>query len=126
VPFNRWPRFVSSGWNVPADADWITLSDFLGGAGVAGGKLKEANFYHFQSPNTGANNSTGFTGLPGGNHTSIYNNITKYGNYWSSKEDGGTPGNAFIRRMNYNNAEIFTFSTPKFSGMSIHCIKDAK
>src|SRR5690554_6744787 len=29
------------GWHLPSDAEWTELTDYLGGASVAGGKLKE-------------------------------------------------------------------------------------
>jgi uncharacterized protein (TIGR02145 family) len=54
------------GWRLPTPEDWTTLSDFLGGDEIAGGKLKETGTTHWSSPNTGATNETGFTGLPTG------------------------------------------------------------
>lgn len=56
-----------AGWHVPSDAEWTTLTDFLGGEVAAQGKLKEAGTIHWNSPNTGATNESGFTALPGGN-----------------------------------------------------------
>jgi uncharacterized protein (TIGR02145 family) len=59
-------KLCPTGWHVPSDAEWLTLENYLGGEDVAGGKLKEAGTTHWLSPNTGATNETGFTGLPGG------------------------------------------------------------
>ena len=52
------------GWRVPAQADFQTLSTFLGGDAVAGGKLKLAGTTYWGSPNTGATNESGFTAIP--------------------------------------------------------------
>jgi len=54
------------GWHVPNDAEWTTLTDYLGGASVAGGKMKESFTAHWGTPNTNAVNSSGFTALPCG------------------------------------------------------------
>ncbi len=54
------------GWHVPDDAEYTVLTDYLGGESVAGGKMKETGTEHWNSPNTGATNESGFTGLPRG------------------------------------------------------------
>jgi uncharacterized protein (TIGR02145 family) len=51
-----------TGWHVPTDVEWTTLTTYLG----AGGKMKEAGLAHWTTPNTGATNESGFAGLPGG------------------------------------------------------------
>jgi uncharacterized protein (TIGR02145 family) len=53
-----------TGWHVPTEGQWLTLRDYLGGRAVAGGKLKSSTGW--SAPNSGADNSSGFTGLPGG------------------------------------------------------------
>ena len=55
-----------SGWGFPTDEEFTQLTDFLGGEGVAGGKMKQVGYNLWLSPNTGATNSSGFNGLPGG------------------------------------------------------------
>lgn len=59
-------KLCPSGWHIPSDSEWATLSTYLGGLSVAGGKLKEAGTSHWSSPNTGATNISGFTALPAG------------------------------------------------------------
>lgn len=55
-----------SGWHIPTDIEWTTLTTFLGGEIVAGGKMKETGITHWAGTNIGAINSSGFTALPGG------------------------------------------------------------
>jgi uncharacterized protein (TIGR02145 family) len=59
-------KLCPAGWYVPTGIEWSTLTDYLGGGLAANGKLKETGTNHWLSPNTGATNESGFTGLPGG------------------------------------------------------------
>ena len=51
------------GWRVPTQADFNTLTTTLGGASVAGGKMKMTGTTYWNSPNTGADNSSGFSAI---------------------------------------------------------------
>ncbi|HEY9115339.1 MAG TPA: FISUMP domain-containing protein [Bacteroidales bacterium] len=53
-----------AGWHLPSVAEWEQLAEALGGVDVAGGELKEVSDWNY--PNVGANNSTGFSAMPGG------------------------------------------------------------
>jgi uncharacterized protein (TIGR02145 family) len=59
-------EIAAIGYSVPTYANWLTLVTYLGGAGVAGGKLKELGFTYFNSPNVGATNEVGFNGRGSG------------------------------------------------------------
>jgi uncharacterized protein (TIGR02145 family) len=112
------------GWHIPGDAEWNTLSAFLGGDAVAGGKMKEIGTTHWAPPNYGATNSSGFTGLPGGyrfNDGTFYN-INYYGFWWSSTEN--LSDGAWYRDLLYGNSNLAKFSYYKESGLSIRCVKD--
>ena len=55
-----------AGWGVPTDDEWTTLTTYLGGESVAGGKMKSVGTAYWNDPNTGATNESGFSVLPGG------------------------------------------------------------
>jgi uncharacterized protein (TIGR02145 family) len=112
------------GWHVPTDAEWTTLYDFLGGFNIAGGKLKETGTMHWNSPNIGATNESGFTALPGGNRSTIgFNNVGSMGFWWTATEY--SPSYAWVRFMDYNMIEGHWDSEAyKQRGFSVRCIKD--
>ena len=54
---------------------------------ISGGKAKETGTEHWESPNTGATNESGFTGLPAGWRDSIngyFYEINQRGLFWLS------------------------------------------
>ncbi len=113
-----------TGWHLPSDAEWTELTNYLGGVSVAGGKMKETGTAHWTSPNTGATNESGFSGLPGGNRS--YNGLFDYfgsrSYWWSSTEN--TADNALVRYLVYNGANIIRISYNKKNGYSVRCLRD--
>jgi uncharacterized protein (TIGR02145 family) len=110
------------GFRIPTRADFNTLNSFLGTN--AGGKLKEAGLINWASPNTGATNSSGFTGLPGGymGDAGSSSNIGLQGYFWTSTSNGSTN---YIRYLRSGDA-LFTESTGFVlaGGASVRCIKN--
>jgi uncharacterized protein (TIGR02145 family) len=102
------------GWHVPTDAEWTTLTDFLGGENVAGAKLKETGTDHWRGPNIAATDQVGFTGLPGGDGV---------GSWWSSTDSPGWE-TAWYRSMKYSEDKFFRGGDAYQTGFSIRCIKN--
>jgi uncharacterized protein (TIGR02145 family) len=120
------PRGLApEGWHVPSDAEWEILTDYLGGADIAGFKLKETGTIHWQS-NTGATNESGFTAFPGNYRDydgSFYNDMVGHrGEWWSSSEDDF--GNIFFRFLICNDSAIKRTYRGKHHGLSVRCLRD--
>jgi uncharacterized protein (TIGR02145 family) len=117
-------NIAPTGWHVPSDDEWTTLTNYLGGAGVAGGKLKEAGTSHWQSPNTGATNESGFTSFPGSYRDLIgtFGLIGEFGYYWTLTEYNKIA--AFSRSQNYNYSGVARLEYGKNWGFSVRCVKD--
>jgi uncharacterized protein (TIGR02145 family) len=120
----NWPAAVAAcptGWHLPTDVEWSTLTTYLGES-VTGGAMKETGTAHWTTPNLGASNTSGFTGLPGGYRLTIFNNIGYYGYFWSSTEASANYG--WIRYLYYNNANVNRSSDTKGFGISVRCVRD--
>ncbi len=123
-----------SGWHIPADAEWCTLTTHLdptvncstiGSSGTdAGGKMKETGTTHWLSPNTGATNSSGFTALPAGYH---YNGTIYFLNataaFWSSTEPFSS--NGIYWYLQNNSATVYRDNLSKTLGLSVRCLRDS-
>lgn len=118
------PRGLSPvGWHLPSDSEWRILETCLGGSSVAGGKMKETGTAHWLSPNTGATNSSGFTGHPGGLrfNDGTFASISTHGNWWSSTESVAGPYYFFLH---YSSGNMYWANLNKQFGFSVRCVRD--
>jgi uncharacterized protein (TIGR02145 family) len=112
-----------SGWHIPSDGEFTQLTSFLGGSSVAGGKMKEAGYDHWLTPNTGATNSSGFTGLPGGYlYPGYFFFEGERGILWSSSETGFP--NSWSREIDYDMGDVFPHASNRYLGFSARCLQD--
>lgn len=119
-----------AGWHLPSDDEWSTLTNYLGFE-ISGGKLKETGTTHWESPNTGANNETGFTALPGGRRDDpdkSFTGIGSVGVWWTSTECPGDEREkekqAWHRLVMSVLSNVYRDWSVQSTGYSVRCVKD--
>ena len=118
-----------TGWHIPTDAEWTIVTTSLGGEGVAGGKMKstgtiEAGTGWWYSPNTGATNESGFSGVPAGYRGyagGFFVNGYDAG-WWSSSEFSTSV--AWYRFLYYNGSNVDRSGADRHNGFSVRCLAD--
>jgi uncharacterized protein (TIGR02145 family) len=111
------------GWHVPTDAEWTELVAFLGGEDIAGGKMKQEGTEYWNSPNTGADNSSGFTALPAGYRVGIgsFYDLGGIAFFWSSSESD--PGLSWYRRLRSGFSKVYRSHSNQTFGFSVRCLR---
>jgi uncharacterized protein (TIGR02145 family) len=118
-------KICPSGWKVPTDAEWTTLTTYLNTVaptGSVGGKMKKNDA--LWSTNTGTNTS-GFSALPGGYRSQNNGQFLSIGTsavFWSATEidyiyawnRGLASFGSFVARQDYR----------KEVGASVRCLRD--
>ncbi|MBI5219952.1 MAG: fibrobacter succinogenes major paralogous domain-containing protein [Bacteroidia bacterium] len=123
VPTGNVQGICPAGWHLPSDSEWQGLVNYLGGDTVAGGKLKETGLTHWNSPNTGADNSSNFTALGAGQRAA--NTILDFKNiayFWTITEYGIY--DVWYRALNFNDAAVTHDKYAKNTGRSVRCLRD--
>jgi uncharacterized protein (TIGR02145 family) len=131
----NWHAVVNSrglcpeGWRIPGDDDWNTLINYL--RNNVGGRMKSIRTEpephpRWSSPNAGASDESGFSGLPGGFRQCLGGNFSGIGDtgfWWSSVGyhyytlDAWSRNLNFLVRGGYGDVGIKNF------GFSVRCIK---
>lgn len=127
-----------SGWSVPTKEDWedfalavsgkeLPFEDYwkgLGDIASAPITLQEEPMWPY-SPDNMHTNTSGWNGFPIGNSYNGYtgfDNITKYGMWWSSYSDA--EDKAYYRYIYYNTDTFDTYYADRESyGVSVRCVK---
>lgn len=132
------PRNVCpAGWHVPTDQEWQTMEVELGmdpfeaastgfnrgEAANVGGQLKAVSSL-WEAPNEGANNSSGFSAVPGGFRTNggPYNNAGFNTDLWTATEYDAD--NALVRELHHSVTWVSKFPRAKAFGCSVRCVRD--
>jgi len=112
-----------SGWHLPTLTELNTLRTYLGGQAVAGGKMKIAGTTYWDTPNSGADNSSGFNGI---GHGYMFDDITydylkEYAGYWMSTKYLTRPR---IFYLYYNTDDLLDYYEVSDVGNGVRLIKD--
>ncbi|WP_396141563.1 fibrobacter succinogenes major paralogous domain-containing protein [Flavobacterium sp.] len=123
-----------TGWHVPTDTEWTTLTTFLGGESVAGGKMKstgtiQAGTGLWQNPNTvvAATNESGLTVLPGGFRDDLGGSTGSIGyvSYlWSLSENVSDLSFVWTRALRFHTILTSRSFNNKYEGFSVRLVKD--
>jgi uncharacterized protein (TIGR02145 family) len=118
-----------AGWRAATNTEFELLRDHLGGADIAGGKLKSlrtapAAHPRWDSPNTGAADAVGYSALPGGlrDGSGSYNFAGLYGMWWSGTEQNSDL--AYAKAMISSAGNMGFGPISKKTGAAVRCIRD--
>lgn len=120
--FERAKKVCSSGWRLPTDAEWNSLTADLGEN--AGEKLKSKTGWAMDDGDSGnGTDSLGFDALPSGivyEDNYIYLGYHAY--FWTATErDAET---AYYRALSYNSPESYRYYNFKSAGYAVRCVQD--
>lgn len=138
VASNGGKNVCPTGWHVPSDTEWTTLTDYLtnngygfegSGSDIAKSMAATSGWTTYVTFGTAgndqaSNNRSGFTAVPGGDRTfnGTYTAIGLYSYWWSSAEYSTT--NAYSRGIHYNNGIVFRANGDRRDGFHVRCLRD--
>ena len=133
-------KLCPSGWHVPSDAEWTTLTNYLSAnstywcgsnSSYIAKSLASTTSWNSSTTtcavgnNLSANNSTGFSALPGGYRyysDGSFDGLGGCGYWWSSTEYDGSK--AWNRNLAYSYAIVYRDNGSKRYGFSVRCLRD--
>jgi len=111
------------GWHLPSDAEWTTLTSYVGSN--AGTKLKSSTGWNSYSGVPVGTDNYGFSALPGGygNSSGNFNDAGYNGYWWSATEYDASY--AWSRYMYYNDGSVGRYNYGGKTGLfSVRCLQD--
>ncbi|MBW8048915.1 MAG: hypothetical protein FVQ77_00965 [Cytophagales bacterium] len=134
-----------TGWHLPTHDEWTTLERAVCTSGSCatdfpfdvtttawrgtdeGGKMKVTPICGtlpcWNTPNTGATNTSNFNALPGGNSLAgAFNFVGTTGFWWTAAESSAI--SAWFRSLSKDTDQVLRLNNPKMYGYSVRCVKD--
>jgi len=114
-----------AGWHLPSDAEWTTLTDYVGGVSTAGTKLKSTSGWNYYSERHNGTDDFGWSALPGGYGISDGNFYYAggLGDWWSATEYDAY--NARGRSVSYDSEGVGWGNYVIKTGLiSVRCVKN--
>ncbi len=115
-----------TGWHIPSDGEWTTLTDFLDtdvGSKMAGNEILWTNGALNSNGNFG---DSGFEALPGGGRredSGLFQGLSQGAAFWSSSDEGGsTAWGRYL--LFYDDTDVGRSNGNKDYGLSVRCVRD--
>jgi uncharacterized protein (TIGR02145 family) len=128
----NWPSAIDAcpsddGWHLSTADDWSQIKEIYNAGELKATGTIEDGTGLWASPNSGANNESGFTALPGGHRyyfgdEGFYLHLGEYGYWWTATVD--SYDDPFYQRMDYNKKSVSGDWCSKRYGYSVRCVKD--
>ncbi len=119
-------KLAPKGWHIPTDAEWRILMKALGGAEVAGGKMKAGKEQYWQKAVINEDHHlVNFGALPGGgrNNNGIDDNAGSLATWWSATTEAYADF-AVTYNITSDKAALMPDTDDRACGFSIRCIKN--
>ena len=115
-------------WHVPTDNEWSEMTESIGGASVAGVKMRATSGWEAWEEGGNGTNESGFSGLPGGTRLEGggFSSGDYFGYWWTSSLTN--QGTAWLRELDgvVDHVIIDPNGGDKNIGVSIRCIQDSE
>ena len=131
---NNVNNIANIGWHMPTESNWITLRNYLDPVesdptlNTAGGHMKETGLIYWDSPNTGASNSSNFNARGASFRSNVdggFGNLGQDCLMWNPRSSSSFGGAV---NLVYNDDYLQTSvgsTAPKAQGRSVRLIKDS-
>jgi len=118
-------KLCPTGYHIPSEDEWKALVNRLGGIDVTGGKLKVIGTYYWNSPNSGATNSSNFNAVPGGDvFYGHFYCLGKWSHWWSITQIDNINVTSLDLLYSSSGVLIGPGGRTNSCGLSVRCIKD--
>jgi uncharacterized protein (TIGR02145 family)/uncharacterized repeat protein (TIGR02543 family) len=122
-----------AGTHLSTDAEWTTLTDYVGGEEIAGEILKSTSGWNnysqvtpfgFEKRSGNGTDDYGFSALPGGfgDSKGKFGHVGDAGIWWSATADG--TGNVWFQLMGNEVGKVVRDGGPKTNLCSVRCVAD--